>query len=424
MTQILKSGVFAKRRLMRLGMAGLVCLFEALGVGRMPKAQGSPAPPVAAPMIPAAPPPQASGYTVTGRVLCADTQRPARFAQVMLLPATQEEGGGFGRGRRLNARTDLDGNFTMNGVEAGDYYVTGQMTGYINQTSQVEQVLSAGGDTSSALSGIPEVHVSAGGASTQLTLQRGGVIAGTVTWDDGSPASGVQVSAQPAPTTTASANTSGSASQLQAGGARLGLGGAAFGFIGFGGSMTDDQGRFRVSGLAPGVYVLRASVQAPAPQQGDRGFTRTLNLAVYAPDKMRRAEAATITLAAGEEHDDVGVTLGLSALHSVSGVVSSTSAAVRSGSVSLTDQTDSSLNRMGVINPDGSFVVPYVPAGNYTLRVMASANVGYGFGRGGGSGSSSSSTVRFQPLQESVTVVDSDLTGLSLNVTPSTTSSQ
>ena len=414
----MKIELFTKRRFVRLLAAGLVCLVEVLAAGRTPKAQGAPPPP-GVPQIPAIP--QVSGYPVTGRAICGDTQRPARFAEVMLIPATEDQGGG--RGRRLSARTDLDGNFTVNGVEPGDYYVAGQMTGYINQSQQVEAALRAGGDTSTALAGIPEVHVSAGGATTQLTLQRGGVIAGTVTWDDGTPANGVQVSAQPAPTTGTGTGSTGS-SQLQTGSFRLGIGGAPFGFAAYGGAMTDDEGRFRVSGLAPGSYLLRASVQAPAPQRGDGGFTRTLNLSVYAPNKMRRTDATAITLAAGEERDDVGVTLGLAGLHSVSGVVSSSSAAVRSGSVSLTDQTDSSLNRTGVINPDGSFLVPYVPPGNYTLRVMASANAGYGFGRGGGQGSASTSTVRFQPLQESVTVVDSDLTGLTLNVTPSTASSQ
>lgn len=367
------------------------------------------------------PPPslQPSGFTVSGRVVCADTQRAARFAEVMLLPATQDEGG-FGRGRRLTGHTDLDGNFVIGDVSPGDYYVAGQLTGYINQATQVEAVLSSGADTTTALSGVPEVHVGAGGATAQLSLQRGGVIAGTVTWDDGSPASGVQVSAQSAPTTA----TSGSGTPPGPGTGTFRLGAGFGGFAGFGGSQTDDRGRFRVTGLAPGSYVLRASVQAPAPQRGgDSGSMRTLNLSVYAPDKMRRADAATITLAAAEERDDVAVTMGLAALHSVSGTVSSTSAAVRSGMVSLTDQSDSTLNRMGVINADGSFVVPYVPAGNYTLRVNASTQPLNGMGRGGGAANASSG-VRFQPLQESVTVVDSDLTGLTLNVTPTVTSSQ
>ena len=189
---------------------------------------------------------------------------------------------------------------------------------------------------------------------------------------------------------------------------------------GFAGSQTDDRGRFRLSGLAPGSYYLRASVQAPAPARPeDRNFGRTLNISVYAPDKVRRTEAATITLAAGEERDDVNVVMGLAALHNVSGTVGASSAAVRSGTVNLTDQTDSSLNRTGTIAADGSFVVAYVPTGNYTMRVSASSQAA-SFGRGGGS--SSEAAVQFQPVQESVTVADTDLTGISVTVTPATSS--
>ena len=155
---------------------------------------------------------------------------------------------------------------------------------------------------------------------------------------------------------------------------------------------------------------------APAPQHGeDRPFTRNMNINVYAPDKVRRADAAAVTVAAGEEHDDVAVTLALAALHTVSGAVTAPGATVRSGSVSLTDQTDATLNRTGVINADGSFVVPYVPAGNYALRVNASAQAQGSGGRGGPG--ASADAVRFQPLQAAVTVADGDVTGVALTVT-------
>lgn len=349
---------------------------------------------------------RAPGFPVTGRVLCADTQRPARFAQVILISAQGESGRESFAGRFF-ARTDLEGNFLVLNVPAGDYYVAGVLTGYVNTSQLVASALRAGTDPSSALAGVPLIHVSAGGASTALTLQRGGVIAGTVQWDDGSPAAGVSVSAQPV--TTASP-TGVPANQL------------GRGFNGFfSGAQTDDRGHYRLTGLAPGAYNLRASLQAPAPQRpDDRGFGRTLNLAVYAPGKVRRTDAAAITLSPAEERDDVNVVLGLAALHAVSGVVSSSSAPVRSGTVNLTDQTDSSLNRTGVIGPDGSFTVPYVPSGTYTLRISASSQASTG-GYGRGSQSSDPST-RFQPLQESITVADTDLTGLNVTVTPASPS--
>ena len=347
-----------------------------------------------------------AGAVVTGRVVCADTQRAARFAQVLLVPTSTEanegEGGrGFGR---YSGRTDLDGNYSIAGVPAGDYYVTGQLTGYVNRMIDVQAAANSPQNNSAALTGVPVVHVSAGGASAQLSLQRGSVIAGRIQWDDGSPAAGVQVSAQPAADSTTSAKANG---QGRPGG----------GFFGFG-TQTDDCGFFRLTGLASGSYVVRANVLAPTPQRGeDRSFARNLNIYVYAPDKMRRADAVTITLAAGEEHDDVAVTLGLTMLPTVSGTVSATGAAVRSGSVNLTDQTDATLNRTGVINADGSFVVPYLPAGNYALRVNASAHLQGPGGRGGPSAPTPADTVRFPPLQAAVTGADGDVTGVALTVT-------
>lgn len=352
------------------------------------------------------PAPQPAGYPVVGRVTCADTQRPARFAQVMLLPVSTAAGDND-RGRMVSGRTDLDGRFSIGNVPPGDYYATAEMAGYINEAGPVRLAQGQGGDAVNALSSVPRVQVTTGGGSVQLSLQRGGVLSGAVQWDDGSPAAGVQVTAQ------APAAQGG----LQDGQALQRTFFPAFGNTG----QTDDRGRFRLSGLAPGSYVLRASVQSPMPAAsgGEQGrFGRLVSLNVYAPNKLRKTDAAVIPLAAGEERSDVNVVLGLSGMHVISGQVSSSSVQVRSGSVQVVDQTDSTLSRRGSIASDGTFTVPYVPPGTYTLRVSASTQA-VGAGRGGASGTSDAA-VRFQPLQESVTVTDGDLTGLNLTVTPST----
>lgn len=378
-------------------------------------AQNAPLPPASAQV----PQPQALGYPVIGRVICADTQRPARFAQVMLIPAASGMSD-YDRGRVANGRTDLDGQFTIPNVTPGEYFVAAQATGYIDDDARVRVALSQGGDALNSISSVPRIQVTAGGASVQLSLQRGGVLAGAVQWDDGSPASGVQVYAQPAPTTTGGAAPPSGLGTLGSGA------GAGFGptfFPGSGaGAQTDDRGHFRLTGLPPGSYLLRASVQSPIPQSPTEGrFPRLMTLSVYAPNKLRRTEAAVITLGTGEERDDVNVVLGLSGMHTVSGQVSSSSASVRSGYVAITDQTDTSLIRRGTINADGTFTVPYVPPGTYTLLINASSQPQT---NGRANTSSIDASTRFQPVQESITVADSDLTGLSVTVTPAATASQ
>ena len=91
------------------------------------------------------------------------------------------------------------------------------------------------------------------------------------------------------------------------------------------------------------------------------------------------------TLKSGEERDDLQFVLDLSALHTVSGHVGATDQGnIAAGMVRLTDSQDSSLSRMAMIQPDGSFVVQWVPAGTYTLAVSNASNVpSQGFGRRG-----------------------------------------
>lgn len=353
--------------------------------------------------------------TVTGRVMCSDTERAARFATVTLIGADQaqesEGRGGFGFGRRVTARTDLDGNFTVQ-AEPGDYYVTATATGYASPVAEIAARLNSGATESDLLAQLPEVHVAeAGGATVNVTLDRGAVIQGKMQWDDGSPAAGVSVNVQ-LTTTATSTNT-----QLTRAVSMLG-GGFGGGFGGF--QTTDDRGMFRVTGLAPGSYWVRATVMTPSAEPGTGMFQRMSSVTFYAPGKVRRSDAQVVTLKSGDERDDVQFVLDLTSLHTVSGHVGSTDdGSVAAGMVRLTDQQDSSLTRMGMIEPDGSFVVQWVPAGTYTLAVSNASNVPSAM-YGGRRGQSSSGGTSYQPFQESLTVADTDVSGVGVTLTPVT----
>ena len=116
--------------------------------------------------------------TVTGRVTCSDTQRAARFATVTLIgtdqAAERSGAGGFGFGRRVTARTDLDGNFTVQ-AEPGDYYVTATATGYASPVAEAAARLRSGASAADLLATLPQVHVAeAGGGTANISLDRGG----------------------------------------------------------------------------------------------------------------------------------------------------------------------------------------------------------------------------------------------------------
>ena len=139
---------------------------------------------------------------------------------------------------------------------------------------------------------------------------------------------------------------------------------------------------------------------------------------MYAPAAFRKADAKAVTVRAGDERDDVRMVLDLTALHTVSGHVSSPTAGqtIASGTVRLVDTTDTTVQASGTIGANGEFAVPYVSAGSYTLTVNGASTqavtVQQGF-RGRGQPAAS----QFQPLQMAVTVTDTDLTGVNVALT-------
>ena len=74
--------------------------------------------------------------TVAGIVLCTDTGKPARFAEVQLLPAAMfSRGSQPGNGNQdldETAVTGLDGRFTIEAVPPGDYYAYATLNGYLD----------------------------------------------------------------------------------------------------------------------------------------------------------------------------------------------------------------------------------------------------------------------------------------------------
>jgi hypothetical protein len=95
--------------------------------------------------------------------------------------------------------------------------------------------------------------------------------------------------------------------------------------------------------------------------------------------------------------------------------------AVQSGSVRVVDAVDSTLTRTAQVNADGSFTLSYMPEGTYTLTATGStqaSNSNGRFGRGGGGSTSSTSGGTFQAFSESLSVSDTDVSGVAINLAP------
>lgn len=333
--------------------------------------------------------PKPATGTVTGHVICQDTQRPARFAQVSVfsVPAVvtpfpgkvdgtsqksvdaflKAQQGAISSQSFVLAETGFDGSFSIDGIAPGDYYVMASVGGYVQPQEIVQAAVDEGQDITKGISGIPMVRVSADRAvDAEISVARGGAVEGHVLWDDGSPINGAMVLVEP---------KTGEHKQLPMQFTMMMMNGQSSG-------NTDDRGHYRISGLAPGEYTARVMLQTSRhmAMQGGRFDARSnfggMPLTVYAPRGFRRTDAKPFTLTAGEERTDEDVTFNLSATHTVSGRVTSAEDhhGLNRGVVMLTDATDKTFRRSAGVDADGNFSITFVPSGTYTMSIMNGAD--------------------------------------------------
>jgi len=322
--------------------------------------------------------------TVTGHVTCGDTQRPARFATVVLFgvpaevtatpkvdPDASEETQmaamtaalkSIGKTNMVQSQTGTDGSYVATDVPPGDYYVFGAASGYVSPLNQVEALVGAGADMKKTLPGVQVVHVVAEHQSAaDVTIERGAAVSGVISWDDGSPVTGAIFTATP---------VKGDAQPPQQF-AMLAVANVLSGL-----SISDDQGHYRISGLPPGDYIVSARIRVG--QQSGLGAGMNLSkmmantpLVVYAPAAFHKSDAKAVTLTAAQDLRDQAMTLNLGGLHSVSGRVASAvdHHGINSATVKLQDTVDKDFARSASVDAAGNFTVTYVPPGTYTMKV-------------------------------------------------------
>jgi hypothetical protein len=325
---------------------------------------------------------QSGTGTVTGHVVCSDTQRPARFDRVILMavpvagiPDPGKEASAaavqaymessVGEMRIVETLTDADGSYSATGVGLGDWYVFAWVPGYVQPMGLVEEAVAAGEDVHKSIAGAPRVHVTPGHVSmADLSVPRGAAISGHVRWDDGSPVTGGTVNLLSV-SRKQEAEIPGEFARL-----RMSDGWEKH---------TDDLGAFRISGLEPGDYVVEVKVitRSGYALKGSLMKTTSANtlawLQVFAPAAFRQTDAKAVTLRAGEERGDVDVLFSLNGLHTVSGTVTSAEDHHRlnAGVVLLRDEKDKDFKRTAGVDENGGFMLTFVPPGTYTLTVRA-----------------------------------------------------
>jgi hypothetical protein len=330
--------------------------------------------------------------TVSGHVLCGDTQRLARFATVSLVPkpmpaksgapastATNAQSGRQSRQpeteqislQMVQGKTGLDGSFAIQNLPAGDYFAVATMPGYVLPISDSgEPMGSEHVDINKVLANFPLVHVEPNrSSSVELTMQRGAVIAGRVEFEDGSPAANVYVSVR-------SSDGKDPMQQLVGAGLRQ-----LTGVFAARPPQTDDDGRYRIAGLQPGKYIVSANLQMQGTMRmagsshGSNGRPDhnedSSPIVVYAPGVFIKSQAKPVEVHAGEVNSVADVQVNLSGMHRVQGRVLAQSDRHPLSNVGLSLSLGKDFDAWTTADDDGSFHFDYVPEGSYTLNAQA-----------------------------------------------------
>jgi protocatechuate 3,4-dioxygenase beta subunit len=275
-------------------------------------------------------PPEVAKSTavVRGRVVTADSGVPVRDC---LVRVWQESGADA-----KAARTAADGRFELIGLAPGLYRVMASPT--TTHASYLPSGVRQPGATES-----PRVIELAAGQTLdglEIRLVRAAAIGGSVIDDRGEPVAFIDVR----------------------------LGRQRDGLVEWVSSprpsMTDDRGRFRLSGLMPGTYVLVAepiSAGSTAHTTDQTWYVRT-----FYPSQLDQSTSEPIVVAAGQELDGIALRLLRGRMHHIRGRVLDSRgqpAAGASGQI-FTPQVAHPLR----ILSDGSYVASDLPPGRYSLR--------------------------------------------------------
>jgi hypothetical protein len=325
--------------------------------------------------------------SVVGYVYCADTNAPARFANVVLEPESVIRASGVDWPPRDAAQTDrgdtttaisaaLDGSFRFEGVKPGRYYLIAILPGYIYPLSQFAQddLQRPTPEVKDRIAALlePAVVVSANHTTAaSLRLVRGATISGTVTYDDGNPA--------------IAANLQLLVRQRNSKWGEANLVLAVLRQWGSFAIRTDDRGRFRISGLIPGTYALDVSISTTnmtfskmqlggASLQSSSRTGQTLH--VYSGNRLNQKEASPIVITASEDRADADIVIPLSHLHTVSGtlIARRDGHALNQGRAILLYRADKSEVQGDWVQADGSFSFSYIPEGEYLLQIRHAAD--------------------------------------------------
>jgi hypothetical protein len=280
-------------------------------------------------------PPKAPAV-VAGRVTSAESGAPIRRAEVVATNGSA----GF-----RTAFTDDDGRFELTEMESGNWHIAASKTGYSTQQFGQRRPF----EPSRAL-----VVASGTRATADFALFRAAAISGRIFDEYGEPLAAARVD-------VLRARLIQKKRYLQ----RIGEG-----------DLTDDTGSFRIHSLPPGEYFVTASLRvAPAESVVQTTYSPT-----YYPGTGNFAEAQRVLLEPGS---DAVVDFPVLPYRTarVSGTVLDASGSPADAFLNLASEAGElgvPLGIGGATQPDGTFTLPEVPPGTYTLIAELKGGTSFG----------------------------------------------
>jgi protocatechuate 3,4-dioxygenase beta subunit len=277
--------------------------------------------------------------SIRGTVIDAKTSQPLNGASVSL-HGTQASGAWN------SATTTADGRFIFSGLVAGSYRLAAAHNGYLDSSGGHAGWRGVARDDSAAVS------IAAGQTIDDLVLRLTptGVISGRIINEREEAMPGVFVQ---------SMKSSYRSGHREFSDARA--------------SFTDDRGEFRIWGLAPGQYYVRAT----NPRGAERGpAAAEIYLPTFYPGVADPGQTQAISLPAGEELSGINFALNPSrAVHVKGRILTSNAAPAKGAEVTLSQLSGGGYSVGGEADAAGKFDLPAVPAGSYVMVAQWSENM-------------------------------------------------
>jgi uncharacterized protein (DUF2141 family) len=267
------------------------------------------------------PPAATEPASLSGAVANSVTGAPVLRAHVSIRSSGGSE-------QQYGAITNGEGKFTMTQLPPGHYTVSVERAGFVMPRNP-------------AGTSFTDVKLSPGDKkeSFNLTLVPTGAISGRVFDAAGEPMQGIRVTAEG------------------------GSGGES--------ATTDDKGQFRVGGLRPGKYRIKAAPQTtPLPPETRTDGTADVHYSpTYYPDSLAEKQAARVEVQPAAELTDIDIRLARTPIVSVSGKVSGLPPGAKNVSIDVqrTSGMGDSSQSGWTVKPDGTFAIWRLDPGKYTL---------------------------------------------------------